>query len=111
MTGPVKMLVVFLNEVDRIGDEPLYEVVMRRLRKRDVAGATALHGVMGFGQHHRMHHKGLFGIADDRPITITVVDSEARVRALLPELRSLIPSAPMLIVDAELVPPSQAMAG
>ena len=68
MTGPVKMLVVFLNEVDRIGDEPLYEVVMRRLRKRDVAGATALHGVMGFGQHHRMHHKGLFGIADEHRV-------------------------------------------
>ena len=110
MTGPVKMLVLFLNEVDRIGDEPLYEVVMRRLRKRDVAGATALHGVMGFGQHHRMHHKGLFGIADDRPITITVVDSEARVRGLLPELRSLVPTAPILILDAEVVPPSQTMA-
>ena len=106
MTGPIKMLVLFLNEVDRIGDEPLYEVVMRRLRKRDVAGATALHGVMGFGQHHRMHHKGLFGIADDRPITITVVDSEARVRALLPELRSLVPTAPILLLDAESVPPS-----
>jgi PII-like signaling protein len=110
MTGPIKMLVVFLNEVDRIGDEPLYEVVMRRLRKRDVAGATALHGVMGFGQHHRMHHKGLFGIADDRPITITVVDNEARVRALLPELRSLVPTAPILILDAESVPPSPPVA-
>jgi uncharacterized protein len=103
MTGPMKMLVVFVNEVDRIGDEPLYEVVMRRLRKREVAGATAQHGVMGFGEHHRMHHKGLFGIADDRPITITVVDSETRLRALLPELRSLIPTAPMLMVDAEAV--------
>jgi uncharacterized protein len=103
MTGTVKMLVVFLNEVDRVGDEPLYEVVMRRLRKRDIAGATALHGVMGFGQHHRLHHKGLFGIADDRPITITVVDTEARLRALLPELRSLVPAAPMLMLDAEAV--------
>ena len=101
MTGPVKMLMVFVNEVDRLGDEPLYEVVMRRLRKREVAGATAHHGVMGFGAHHRMHHKGLFGIADDRPITITVVDTDARLRALLPELRSLIPTAPMLLLEAE----------
>ena len=107
MTGPVKMLLMFVNEVDRIGDEPLYEVVMRRLRKREVAGATASHGVMGFGQHHRMHHKGLFGISDDRPITITVVDAEPRLRALLPELRSLIPTAPMLILDAESIPPTE----
>ena len=106
MTGLVKMLVVFVNEVDRIGEEPLYEVVMRRLRKRDVAGATAQHGVMGFGGHHRMHHKGLFGIADDRPITITVVDEESKIRALVPELRTLVPAAPIVILDATWVPSS-----
>jgi uncharacterized protein len=106
MTSPLKMLMVFVNEVDRIGEEPLYEVVMRRLRKREVAGATAYHGVMGFGQHHRLHHKGLFGISDDRPITITVVDTDEHIRALLPELRSLAPTAPMLLLEAESIPPA-----
>ena len=104
MTGPVKMLLVFLNEVDRMKDEPLYEVLMRRLRHLEISGATAHHGVMGFGLHHRLHHKGLFGISDDRPITITVVDSDARIRAVVPDLRALAPQALMLIVDAEIVP-------
>ncbi len=104
MTERLKMLIVFLNEVDRIGDEPTYEVLMRRLRHREVAGATAHHGLMGFGAHHRMHHKGLFGISDDRPITVTVVDTEAKIRALVPEIRSIVPSGLMLLVDAESVP-------
>jgi PII-like signaling protein len=103
MTQSLKMLIVFLNEVDRIGDQPMYEVVMRRLRKRDVAGATMYYGTMGFGHHHRLHHKGLFGITDDRPITITVVDTEPKIQALLPEVRSLIPDGLMLLVNAELV--------
>jgi hypothetical protein len=107
MTQPLKMLIVYLNEVDRLGDEPLYEVLMRRLRKRDVAGATLFHGTMGFGHHHRMHHKGLFGIPDDRPMTITVVDAEPKIRALLPEVRSIVPEGLMLLVDAELVGGSQ----
>ncbi len=106
MTGPVKIMLVFVNEVDRVGDEPLYEAIMRRLRKLDVAGATALHGVMGFGEHHRLHHKGLFGISDDRPITITIVDTDERIRALVPALRSLVPTAPILIMDAESIPPA-----
>ncbi len=106
MTAPVKMLIVFLNEVDRLGDEPLYEILMRRLRKREVAGATAHHGIMGFGHHHRMHHKGLFGISDDRPITITVVDREEKLRALLPEIRSLVVEGLILLVDAEMIPGS-----
>jgi PII-like signaling protein len=103
MTEPVKMLIVFFNEVDRIGDEPIYEVLMRRLRQRDIAGATLFHGTMGFGLHHRMHHKGLFGIPDDRPITITVVDAEPKIRALLPEVRAIVREGLMLLVDAELV--------
>ena len=107
MNEPMKLLLVFLNEVDRVNDEPLYEVLMRRLRKREIAGATAHHGVMGFGPHHRLHHKGLFGISDDRPITITVVDTESRIRAVLPEVRSLVPGGLMLIIDAEAVPVAQ----
>ena len=67
----------------------------------NVSGATAHVGVMGFGHHHRMHHKGLFGIADDRPVTVTVVDTEARIRALLPTVRALVPEGLVLLVDAE----------
>jgi hypothetical protein len=107
MTPPLKMLIVFLNEIDRVGDEPVYEVLMRRLQHRDVAGATAHHGLMGFGPHHRLHHKGLFGISDDRPVTVTVVDTEEKIRALVPEIRSLVKKGLLLLVDAELVPEAQ----
>ena len=104
MNEPLKMLIVFLNEVDRTEDQPTFEVLMRRLQHRDVAGATAHHGVMGFGMHHRMHAKGLFGISDDRPITVTVVDGEKKIRGLLPEVRALVPHGLMLLVDVEHVP-------
>jgi len=103
MTQSLKMLMIYLNEVDRIGDQPMYEVLMRRLRTREVAGATMYYGTMGFGHHHRLHHKGLFGITDDRPITITVVDTESKIQALLPEVRSLVPDGLMLLLNAELV--------
>jgi len=103
MTQSLKMLMIFLNEVDRVGDQPMYEVLMRRLRKREVAGATMYYGTMGFGHHHRLHHKGLFGITDDRPITITVVDTDTKIQALLPEVRSLVPGGLMLLLNAELV--------
>jgi PII-like signaling protein len=103
MNEPIKMLLVFLNEVDRWNEEPLYSALMRRLRQHDVAGATALQGTMGFGHHHRMHHKGLFGISDDRPITISVVDVELKIRAILPEVRSMVHEGLVLLLDVELV--------
>jgi len=103
MNAPIKMLVIFVNEVDVWNDEPLYSALMRRLRQLEVAGATAHKGTMGFGHHHRIHHKGLFGISDDRPITITVIDAESKIRALLPEVRSMVREGLILLLDAELV--------
>src|SRR6266851_4085573 len=103
MTEPVKMLVMFVNESDTWKNAPLYHAVVDRLRQLHLAGATAQTGILGFGHHTRVHHKGLFGINDDRPVTITVVDEEAKIRAVLPELRAMIHEGLILLLDAELV--------
>ena len=58
---------------------------------------------MGFGHHMRMHHKGLFGIADDRPVTILAIDQEERIRAVLPEMRQMVYEGVIALIDTELV--------
>ena len=104
MTPPVKMLLIYVDETDTWGTTPLYEAIIRRLRQLNVAGATAQAGIMGFGSHLRVHHKSLFGISDDRPVTITVVDSESKIRGFLPEIRKMIKEGLVVMVDAELFP-------
>src|SRR5712691_12506534 len=101
MREPVKLLLLFVKETDTWGDAPLYKAVVQRLRQLEVAGASAHAGIIGFGRHHRVHHKGLFGISDDRPITIVAVDNEAKLRAVLPELRGMVRERLVLLLDAE----------
>jgi PII-like signaling protein len=108
MNAPVKMLLIFVNEADLFHNRPLYQAIVERLHQLDVAGATAQTGIMGFGHHMRMHHKGLFGIADDRPVTISSVDDEARLRAVMPEIRAMVREGLMLLIDAELIADVQA---
>ena len=103
MTRPTKLLLIFLNESDTWDDGPLYRAVIDRLRQLDVAGATAQTGIVGFGYHRRIHHKGLFGIADDRPVTIAVVEDEAKLRAVIPELQTMVREGVILLLDAERV--------
>jgi len=100
---PVKLLMMFVNEADRWHDAPLYHGIVQRLRQLDIAGATAHAGIIGFGHHKRLHHKGLLGIADDRPVTITAVDAEDKLRSVLPELREMVQEGLILLLDAELV--------
>ena len=103
MNEPVRLLLMFVNEADMWHDAPLYRALVERLRRLNIAGATAQTGIIGFGHHQRLHHKGLFGISDDRPVTIMAVDEEAKLRAVLPELRSMVKEGLILLLDAELV--------
>ena len=99
----MKLLLMFVNETDTWHGTPLYEAIVQRLRQLTVAGATVQSGIIGFGHHIRPGHKGLFGMSDDRPVTIAAVDEEKRIRAALPELRKIAHDALILLLDAEVV--------
>ena len=103
MNAPLKVLLLFVNEADMWHNRPLYQAIVERLNQVEIAGATATPGLMGFGHHRRLHHKGLFGVLDDRPITIVVADHEAKLRAVVPIIREMMREGLMLFVDAELV--------
>jgi uncharacterized protein len=104
MTPPVKMLLIYVDETDTWGTTPLYEAIVRRLRQLGVSGATAQTGIMGFGSHLKVHHKRLFGISDDRPIIITVVDTEHKLREILPEIRRMVAEGLVVMLDVEVIP-------
>jgi hypothetical protein len=103
MKAPVKMLIVYVDETDVYGTGPLYEAIIRRLRQLGVNGATATAGIMGFGAHLKVHRKRLFGISDDKPVMVTVVDSEPVIRQVLPEIRSMVKEGLVVLLDAEVV--------
>ena len=103
MTPPTKMLMIFVDESDQWDDLPLYEAILRRLVKFEIAGATVQIGVMGFGSHHRIHRKRLFGVSDDRPVTIMVVENEAKLRQAIPEIRPLVKEGLILLTDVEVI--------
>jgi PII-like signaling protein len=103
MKAPVKMLVIYVDETDLWGTVTLYEAIVRRLRQVGLAGATVHHGIMGFGSHGKVHRKRLFGVSDDRPVVITAVDSESKIRVVLAEIRGMVKEGLVVMLDAEVV--------
>jgi PII-like signaling protein len=106
MKPPVKMLVIYVDETDLWGTVTLYEAIVRRLRQLGMAGATAQSGMMGFGSHGKVHRKRLFGVSDDRPVMITVVDTESKIREVVPEIRGMVKEGLVVLLDAEVVEPA-----
>jgi PII-like signaling protein len=106
MNAPAKMLLIYVDETDTWGSGRLYEAIVRRLRQLGVAGATVHTGIMGFGSHQNVHHRRLFGITDDKPVTITVVDSEGVIREVLPEIQAMVKEGLLVLLDAEVFEPT-----
>jgi len=107
MKGEIrKCLQVFVEDTDCWEGEPLYEAIVRLLHKHGVAGATVWSGVMGYGAHGWIHRKGLFGVADEKPIVITSIDTEEAMRGVLSELLPMVKEGLVVVHDAEVFVPS-----
>ncbi|MCC6125008.1 MAG: DUF190 domain-containing protein [Pirellulales bacterium] len=85
-----ELLRIFIGESDRHHGRLLYEVIVEEARKRGMAGATVLRGIMGFGAHSRMHTAKILRLSEDLPVIIEIVDRPERIEAFLPDLDKMI---------------------
>lgn len=86
-----KMLLrIFVGESDKHHGRPLYQALVEELRRHKLAGATVLRGVMGFGANSVVHAAHLLELSLDLPMVVEAVDTEERIRALLPELKAMV---------------------
>jgi PII-like signaling protein len=83
------LLRIYLGESDRWQHKPLYEAIVLKARELHLAGATVLRGPMGFGATSRLHTAKILRLSMDLPIVIEIVDSEEKVKSLLPFLEEV----------------------
>jgi len=88
--GPAKKVTIYVNEDSRYHAGPLWRAVFDYLQHKNVAGATVLRPVMGFGAHHRRHSPDSEYTAEHMPIRIEFVDTAARVNEVLPTLYEMV---------------------
>jgi len=85
-----ELLRIFIGENDRHGGKPLHEAIVLEARRRGMAGATVLRGIMGFGADSHMHTAKILRLSEDLPIIVEIVDTPDRIGAFLPDLDTMI---------------------
>jgi PII-like signaling protein len=80
------LLRVFIGEADTYKGKTLYEQIVVRARELNLAGATVLRGIMGFGAASRIHTAKILRLSEDLPVVVEIVDTEDKINALLPFL-------------------------
>jgi PII-like signaling protein len=88
--GERTLMRVFIGESDKYEGKPLYEALVELFRSRGLAGATVLRGVAGFGASARVHTEKVLRLSFDLPIVIEIVETEAAIDSVLPDLDRMI---------------------
>jgi hypothetical protein len=88
--GERVLMRIHIGERDKYQGKPLYQQIVELLRSRHYAGATVFRGIMAFGASSRVHTDRFLELSLDLPIVIECVETEERIREILPQLDKMI---------------------
>lgn len=88
-----KLLRIFIGESDKVGQQPVYEMIVFEAKKQSLSGATVTRGIMGFGANSRIHSAKLLDISTDLPVVIEIVDTHEKITAFLKTVEQLFEEA------------------
>ena len=97
------MLRIHFGENDKWQGQPLYRAIVEKCRELDIAGATVLRGVEGYGASTLIHRSHLLSFSSDAPIMVTVVDTDENIQRLLPALDEMVSEGLVAISEVEVL--------
>jgi uncharacterized protein len=103
LAGKARLLRIHFGEDDKWNGQPLYRAIVEKCRELDIAGATVLRGLAGYGAStliRRSHH---FSFSSDAPIMVSVIDSEEKIQQLLPHLDHMVKDGLIAMSDVEVI--------
>lgn len=81
---------LYLDESDRHGTVPLYEWLVTQAMQSNLAGATVIRGLEGFGSHRAQGVAGQVRLSSSLPIVVEIVDQRESVKAYLQRVEPFI---------------------
>jgi uncharacterized protein len=102
LEGKAKMLRIHFGQDDKWHDKPLYEAIVLKCRELDIAGATVFRGIEGYGASTLIHKHHVLRSSDD-PIMVSVIDTEEKIRALIPALDEMVDEGLIAMSNVEVI--------
>jgi uncharacterized protein len=103
LEGTGLLVRIYLGERDTRHGRPLYQAIVERLRERGLAGATVLRGIEGFGARQHLHSTRILSLSQDLPVLVEAVDTEEKVRAVLPDLDDMLGDGLITLEKVEVI--------
>jgi PII-like signaling protein len=101
--GPALLVRIYLGEADKSEGRNLYHAIVELFRERGIAGATVLRGTDGFGAKQHRHTTRILSLSLDLPVVVEAIDTEEKVRAILPDLDRMVGDGLIVVHAVEVV--------
>jgi uncharacterized protein len=103
LAGKAKMLRIYFGEDDKWRDKPLYRAIVEKCRELDIAGATVLRGVAGYGASTLIHRSHVLSFSHENPVMVSIVDSEEKIQKLIPFLDEVVDQGLIAVSEVEVI--------
>jgi uncharacterized protein len=102
LEGKASMLRIHFGEDDKWQNKPLQEAIVVKCRELDIAGATVFRGIEGYGASTLIHKRHVL-FSSDRPIMVTVIDTEEKISKLIPALDEMVSEGLIAMSEVEVI--------
>ena len=103
IASQAKRLRIYIGEADHWQQHSLYHAIVTKAKELDMAGATVLRGLMGYGANSRIHTASIVDLSSDLPVLVEIIDSEEYINKLLPYLDEMLEEGMITIDDIEVI--------
>lgn len=103
IASKAKRLRIYIGEANRWKGRSLHHAIVEKAKELDIAGATVLRGLMGYGANSRIHTAKIMDLSRDLPMLVEIIDSEEYINKLLPYLDEMLEEGLITIDDIEVV--------
>lgn len=101
--GKAKLMRIFIGENDKWRDQPLHKALLESMRANDIAGVTVYQGILGYGANRRIHKDSALHLSHDRPMMLSVVEAEEKLRAYFPVLDQMVQQGLVVLSDVDFI--------
>lgn len=101
--GKAKLMRIFVGENDKWNGKPLHRALIESMRANEIAGVTVYQGILGYGANRRIHKETTLNLSHDRPIMLSVVDTEERLGAFFPILDGMVQQGLVVLSDVDII--------
>src|ERR1700689_714391 len=101
--GKAKMMRIYIGEKDKGNGKPLHEAIVNGLRSNDIAGVTVYRGILGYGANRRIHKDAALSLSHDRPILLSIVDTEEKLKGFMPILDEMVQQGLVVLSDVDVI--------